>query len=70
MKNIFKNIVTILLYIWAMPFQIAILIIAFIGGIPIMVCGTNVLSFNRFQKPWKLTMFIEHISDKLEITKI
>lgn len=70
MKNIIKNIASILLYIWAMPFQIAILIITIIGGIPIMLFSTKVLFFNRFEKQWKITKFIESISNKLEITNI
>lgn len=69
LKDSFKNIIAILLYIWAIPFQIIILIILFIGGIPIMLVG-RILSFNRSQKCWRITKFFEDISNKLEAENV
>lgn len=67
MNIIFKNILTILLYIWAMPFQLLLIIIGIIGTIPLWLCnGGKIITFNRKQKQWKITHFFEVLSDKLQ----
>lgn len=67
MKDIFKNIVAIMFHIWIMPFEIAIVIIVFIGYIPIKLFnGEKFFIFTRGQKQWKVTKLLEKITDYFE----
>lgn len=67
MKNTFKNIAAILFHIWVMPFEVAIVIISFIGIIPIkLLKGEKALIFYRNQKQWKITKTLEKINDFFE----
>lgn len=67
MSIILKNILAILLYIWAIPFQLLLIIITTIGWIPLWLCGGGkILTFKRNQKQWKITRLFEQLSDRLE----
>lgn len=67
MKDIFKNIIAILLYIWIIPFMLLIIIITLIGIIPIFLFrGENFLCFKHNQKQWKITKTLEKINDYLQ----
>ena len=67
MKNIFKNIVAILFHIWIMPLEVVMIIISFIGLIPLKLFkGEEFLTFKRGQKQWKITKTLEKINDYFE----
>ena len=67
MKDIFKNIIAILLHIWILPFMILIIIIAFVGSIPILLFKSEkFIYFKRNQKQWKITKALEKINDYLQ----
>lgn len=71
MKNTVKNIAAILFHIWIMPFEVAIVIISVIGGLPIILLkGDKVLTFYRNQKQWKVTKLLEKINDFFEIITV
>lgn len=65
--EIFKNILAILLYIWAIPFQLLLFIIGVIALIPFWLCRRcGGITFNEKQKQWKITRFFEVLLDKLQ----
>lgn len=67
MGVIFKNILAILLYIWAIPFQLLLFIIVVISLIPFWLCRRcGGITFNENQKQWKITHLFEVFSDKLQ----
>lgn len=67
MKNILKNIVAILIRIWIISFQILLIIIGFIGAMPLFLFkGEKIILFKRNQKQWKITEALEKINDYFE----
>ena len=66
-----KNLASILIYIWVIPFQIILIIISFIGTLPLWIFKlSNVLHFKKNQKQWKITKTLERVCDSLELDNI
>lgn len=60
MRNTWKNIGAILLYVWGIIIDVLLLFLIYIAGIPVFLFS-KILTFNYNEKQWKGTKWLNKI---------